>query len=117
MQGNTGQARYCLSKAISADPEDISLRYHDAALHMELGKFQNAAESFVKILQICPENVQALKTGAKVICISACQKPFCFYLRLDMPHFRDMMVILFFILLLYFCCYLFPSSDKKQHIY
>ncbi|KAK9283298.1 hypothetical protein L1049_011535 [Liquidambar formosana] len=65
-QGNTGQAKYCLSKAISADPEDISLRFHHAALYVELGDYQKAAESYVQISQLCPENVEALKTGAKL---------------------------------------------------
>lgn len=65
-QGNTGQARYCLSKAITADPEDISLRFHRASLYVELGEYQKAAESYEQISQLFPENVEAPKTGAKL---------------------------------------------------
>ncbi|XAR55675.1 hypothetical protein NMG60_11035825 [Bertholletia excelsa] len=62
-QGNAGQARYCLSKAITADPEDISLRIHRASLYVELGDYQKAAESYEQISQLSPENVEALKTA------------------------------------------------------
>ncbi|KAK4837797.1 hypothetical protein QYF36_008507 [Acer negundo] len=35
-------------------------------LYVELGDYQRAAESNGEIVQLCPENVEALKTGAKV---------------------------------------------------
>lgn len=66
-QGDIGQANYCLSKAITADPEDIQLRFHRAALYLELGDYQKAAESYDQIHQLCTDNVEALKTGAKVL--------------------------------------------------
>ena len=66
-QGNSGQARYCLSKAITADPKDVSLLFHQASLHLERGDYQKAAESFEHIQKVCPDNVEALKTGAKVV--------------------------------------------------
>ncbi|KAK7819000.1 general transcription factor 3c polypeptide 3, partial [Quercus suber] len=65
-QGNIGQANYCLSKAIMADPKDVTLKLHRASLHVELGDYQKAAESFDQIYQISPENIEALKTGAKL---------------------------------------------------
>ncbi|KAJ4964536.1 hypothetical protein NE237_016385 [Protea cynaroides] len=65
-QGNTGQARYCLSKAITADPEDIGLRFDRALSHIELGDYQKAAESYEQILKRRPENVEALKMAAKM---------------------------------------------------
>ncbi|XP_048335171.2 uncharacterized protein LOC125423810 isoform X3 [Ziziphus jujuba] len=65
-QGDIGQANYCLSKAITSDPEDIQLRFHRAALYLELGDYQKAAESYEQIHQLCLENIEALKTGAKL---------------------------------------------------
>ena len=47
-QGNIGQASYCLAKAIMANPKDVTLRLHRASLHVELGDYQKAAESFEK---------------------------------------------------------------------
>ncbi|GMH22799.1 hypothetical protein Nepgr_024642 [Nepenthes gracilis] len=41
-QGNIGQAWYCLSKAINADPADITLRYHRASRYMEIGNYEKA---------------------------------------------------------------------------
>lgn len=69
-QGNNGQARYCLSKAITADPTDVSLLFHQASLHSNLGDYQKAAELFEQIQKICPEDVEALQTGAKVSSLS-----------------------------------------------
>ncbi|KAL8250747.1 hypothetical protein R6Q59_034440 [Mikania micrantha] len=63
-QGNRGQARYCLDRAIKADPEDMGLRYHRASLFVELGEHQKAAESYAQIWQLRPKNVEALKTAA-----------------------------------------------------
>ncbi|KAI8569545.1 hypothetical protein RHMOL_Rhmol02G0286800 [Rhododendron molle] len=62
-QGNAVQARYCLWKAITADPADMSLRFSRASLYVELGEYQKAAESYEQISQLCPENVEALKTA------------------------------------------------------
>ncbi|KAF7824751.1 general transcription factor 3C polypeptide 3 [Senna tora] len=64
-QGDIGQASYCLSKAITADPKDITLRKYRASLYIELGDYQKAAETYVHIHQLFPENVDALKTAAK----------------------------------------------------
>nr|XP_043614711.1 general transcription factor 3C polypeptide 3 isoform X2 [Erigeron canadensis] len=63
-EGNRGQARYCLDRAIKADPEDIGLRYHRATLFVELGEHQRAAESYHQIWQLRPQNLEALKTAA-----------------------------------------------------
>lgn len=57
---------YCLSKAITSDPEDHSLRFHRALLYVELEEYQKAAESYEQIWRLCPENAEALKTAAKV---------------------------------------------------
>jgi Tfp pilus assembly protein PilF len=66
-KGNIGQASYCLSKAIMADPKDVTLRLHRASLHVELGDYQKAAESYEQIYQLTHDNIEALKTGAKVL--------------------------------------------------
>ncbi|TXG68614.1 hypothetical protein EZV62_003549 [Acer yangbiense] len=55
---NINKAKRCLKKAVRADPSDITLRFHLASLYVQLGDYQRAAE-----LQLCPENVKALKTG------------------------------------------------------
>ncbi|XP_021299995.1 general transcription factor 3C polypeptide 3 isoform X2 [Herrania umbratica] len=65
-QGNVSQTCYCLSKAITADPTDISLRFHQASLYVELGDHQRAAESYEQIQRLSPNNVEALKSGAKL---------------------------------------------------
>ncbi|XP_057508578.1 uncharacterized protein LOC130791465 isoform X2 [Actinidia eriantha] len=62
-QGNAGQAMYCLSKAITADPADIDLRFHRASLYVELGDYQKAAESYEQISRLCPDDVEAIKTA------------------------------------------------------
>lgn len=66
-QGNIGQANYCLSKAITADPKDITLRSHRASIHVALGDYQKAAESYEQIYQLNLDNIEALKKGAKVL--------------------------------------------------
>lgn len=63
-QGNIGQAWYCLDKAIIAEPADIKLRYHRASLCMEVGDYSKAAKAYDQIVQISPDNVEALKTAA-----------------------------------------------------
>ena len=65
-QGDTGQARYCLFKAITADPEDINLRFHRASLYVELGDYLKAADSYEQISQLCPDNVKVLQTAAQL---------------------------------------------------
>ncbi|KAB1211026.1 General transcription factor 3C polypeptide 3 [Morella rubra] len=65
-QGNIGQASYCLSKAITADPKDITLRSHRASIQVELGDYQKAAESYEQIYRLSSENIEALKLGAKL---------------------------------------------------
>ncbi|KAL6992757.1 hypothetical protein U1Q18_010872 [Sarracenia purpurea var. burkii] len=62
-QGNAGPAGYCLSKAITTDLVDISLRFHRASLYVELRDYHKAAESYEQIPRLCPENVEALKTA------------------------------------------------------
>ncbi|CAL0324315.1 unnamed protein product [Lupinus luteus] len=64
-QGDIGQAGYCLSKAITADPKDVSLRSHRAKLYVELGDYQKAAVAYEQVHQLCPENVDALKAAAE----------------------------------------------------
>ncbi|XP_048500140.1 uncharacterized protein LOC104894179 isoform X2 [Beta vulgaris subsp. vulgaris] len=63
-QGLIEQASWCLNKAISADPADITLRYRRASLDMETGAYLKAAESYEQIAKLCPDNVEALKTAA-----------------------------------------------------
>ncbi|KAH1075125.1 hypothetical protein J1N35_027453 [Gossypium stocksii] len=65
-QENVSLTCHCLSKAIMADPTDTSLRYLQASLYDELGDYQKAAESYEQIQQISPDNVEALKSGAKL---------------------------------------------------
>nr|POF19849.1 general transcription factor 3c polypeptide 3 [Quercus suber] len=48
------------------DPKDVTLKLHRASLHVELGDYQKAAESFDQIYQLSPQNIEALKTGAKL---------------------------------------------------
>ena len=64
-QGDAGQASYCISKAIKADPQDISLRRHQALLYAESQNYQKAAEAYEQIHQLCRED-DALKEAAKV---------------------------------------------------
>ena len=65
-QGDIGQAGYCISKAIKADPEDISLRRSQAMFYAESQNFQKAAEAYEQVYQLCREDVDALKAAAKV---------------------------------------------------
>ncbi|XP_059668319.1 uncharacterized protein LOC132313533 isoform X2 [Cornus florida] len=65
-QGNIAQARYCLSKAIMADPEDITLKCHLATLYIELGDYEKAAKLYDQISQLCPGNVEARKAAARL---------------------------------------------------
>ncbi|KAI3831141.1 hypothetical protein MKW92_036537 [Papaver armeniacum] len=65
-QGYTGMAAYCLSQAIKADPKDLGLRFERASLHIELGEYQKAAESYNHIVGLSPENVDARRMAAKM---------------------------------------------------
>ncbi|KAL1831449.1 hypothetical protein ACET3Z_001100 [Daucus carota] len=58
-EGNNEQAMYCLSKAITADPQDLSLRFDRASLYVELGDYLKAAESYEQISRLRPELVEA----------------------------------------------------------
>ncbi|XP_068658624.1 uncharacterized protein [Aristolochia californica] len=64
--GNTGQVMYCLSKAITADPQDMSLRVDRALLYIKLGDYQKAAESYEQILGLNPENIEALTKAVEM---------------------------------------------------
>jgi len=80
-QGYIDQARHCLLKAITADPKDVTLRGLLARLYVELGDYQKAAVTYEQVHQLCHENVDPLKTAAKVClcfeiawtCIQFCQ--------------------------------------------
>ncbi|KAM1297718.1 hypothetical protein ACFX2F_024633 [Malus domestica] len=63
-QGNSHDSIYCLSRAISADPENMNLKFDRASLYVKLGDYQKAVASYEQIVQACPDNVEALKTGA-----------------------------------------------------
>lgn len=65
-QGFHGQARYCLKKAITADPEDVDLRLQLVKLHSDLGDHLNVAKSCHKIIELCPSNVEVCKMAAEV---------------------------------------------------
>ncbi|KAG9455032.1 hypothetical protein H6P81_007936 [Aristolochia fimbriata] len=64
-QGNTGQVMYCLSKAITADPQDVNLRVDRALLYIKLGDYHKAAESYEQILGLNPEDIEALTKAAE----------------------------------------------------
>lgn len=64
--GNSGQAIFCLQKAISADPEDRSLWLEHAELYCEIGGYEKAAESYKKVSDLEPENVLALLKATEV---------------------------------------------------
>ncbi|TQD90331.1 hypothetical protein C1H46_024098 [Malus baccata] len=63
-RGNSHDAIYCLSRAISADLENMNLKFDRALLYVKLGDYQEAAASYEQIVQACTDNVEALKTGA-----------------------------------------------------
>ncbi|KMZ60000.1 putative Transcription factor [Zostera marina] len=65
-QGFHGQARYCLKKAITADPEDVDLRLQLVKLHSDLGDHLNVAKSCHKIIELCPSNVEVCKMAAEM---------------------------------------------------
>ncbi|CAN6707718.1 unnamed protein product [Malus baccata var. baccata] len=63
-RGNSHDAIYCLSRAISADLENMNLKFDRALLYVKLGDDQKAVASYEQIVQACTDNVEALKTGA-----------------------------------------------------
>ncbi|KAG0475130.1 hypothetical protein HPP92_014816 [Vanilla planifolia] len=65
-QKNFGQVRYCLSKAITAEPKDVGLRFDLALLYVELGEYQKAAESYHQIVDLYPANCDARMMAAKM---------------------------------------------------
>lgn len=65
--GNISLVMSFLSKAITADPKDVTLRLHRASLYIDLGSYQKAADSYGQILGICPANVEARTMAAKVL--------------------------------------------------
>ncbi|PNY16839.1 general transcription factor 3c polypeptide 3-like, partial [Trifolium pratense] len=64
-QGDIGQANYCISKAIKADPEDSTLRSYRARLLAESQDYPKAAAAYEQVYQLHRENVDALKAAAK----------------------------------------------------
>ncbi|XP_078447572.1 tetratricopeptide repeat (TPR)-containing protein [Wolffia australiana] len=58
-QGNTGQARHCLRKAIRADPLDIGLKFDYALLYIEVGEYQEAWKSLEEIVKNCQDDFEA----------------------------------------------------------
>lgn len=65
-RGNTPRAIYCLSRAITADPKNINLKYCRASLYVKVGDYRKAATSYEQIVQTCPDDVEALKTAANM---------------------------------------------------
>ncbi|XP_059449020.1 uncharacterized protein LOC132180277 isoform X2 [Corylus avellana] len=63
---NNGQTNYCLSKAIAAEPTNITLRFYHASFHEHLGDYQKAAESYEQIYRLIPENIEAITKSAKL---------------------------------------------------
>ncbi|GAU33823.1 hypothetical protein TSUD_221610 [Trifolium subterraneum] len=64
-QGDIGQANYCISKAIKADPEDSTLRSYRARLLAESQDYPKAAAAYEQVYQLHRENIDALKAAAK----------------------------------------------------
>ncbi|KAL6210384.1 hypothetical protein ACLB2K_015617 [Fragaria x ananassa] len=67
--GNISGASNSLSRAISADPEAenvVALKLDRASLHVQLKDFEKAAALYEEIVQTCPGNVKALKSGAEM---------------------------------------------------
>ncbi|XP_020103106.1 general transcription factor 3C polypeptide 3-like isoform X3 [Ananas comosus] len=65
-QKNSGQLMYCLKKAITADPNDVGLKFDIALLQFEMGEYKKAAESYEQILEIYPANIEARKMASKM---------------------------------------------------
>ncbi|CAA6668256.1 unnamed protein product [Spirodela intermedia] len=65
-QGNTGQARHCLRKAIKADPQDIGLKFDYASLYIEVGEYQEAWKSLEEIVKHYPDDFEAQIKVSKI---------------------------------------------------
>lgn len=87
---------YCLSKAITADPQDLSLKFDRASLYVELGDYQKAAESYEQISrfppelvepELRPELVEALKKATKVNLVS--------FLLIVIKHYQFVFTLVF----------------------
>ncbi|KAG6530427.1 hypothetical protein ZIOFF_012659 [Zingiber officinale] len=63
-QNSTGQLRYFLKKAITADPKDVYPRFELAWFYYELGEYQEAAETYDRICGINPASTLAYQTLA-----------------------------------------------------
>ncbi|KAL9271717.1 General transcription factor 3C polypeptide 3-like protein, partial [Drosera capensis] len=74
-QGYIGQAWYCLSKAITSDPGDISLRRCRASLSLEVEDYGKAAESYDQIFRLCPDDFDALNNA--IMLYKRCSKLEC----------------------------------------
>ncbi|CAI9279805.1 unnamed protein product [Lactuca saligna] len=55
-----------INRALRADPEDVSLRHPCASIYVEPGNYHKAAESYEQIWQLCPKNLEPLKTATMV---------------------------------------------------
>ncbi|KAL6214877.1 hypothetical protein ACLB2K_014309 [Fragaria x ananassa] len=67
--GNISGASNSLSRGISAYPEAenvVALKLDRASLHVQLKDFEKAAALYEEIVQTCPGNVKALKSGAEM---------------------------------------------------
>ena len=65
-QGNTGQARHCLRKAIKADPQDVGLKFDYALLYIEVGEYQEGWKSLEEIVKNFPNDYESLIKVSKV---------------------------------------------------
>ncbi|KAL5710730.1 hypothetical protein ACHQM5_021260 [Ranunculus cassubicifolius] len=65
-QGNTGQATYCLDKAIKVDPEDTDLIASRAAIYVQIKEYDKAAALYYRIVELSPDNVEACIMAAKL---------------------------------------------------
>ncbi|CAI0627739.1 unnamed protein product [Linum tenue] len=65
-QGDLARAVMCLSRAVRADPSNISLRSSLTNLYFELGNYAKAAETHEQLLQICPNDLRVLMTAVEL---------------------------------------------------
>ncbi|KAH7427586.1 hypothetical protein KP509_10G050600 [Ceratopteris richardii] len=63
---SSGQAIYCLKRAMKSDPEDILVKWELASLYSEIKEFTKAAETYEAILTTHPVDVEACKMAAKM---------------------------------------------------
>lgn len=72
-QNNSGQLKYCLQKAINANPEDMALRFDLASRYFKVGEYQKAANLYSQIVSLRPDNILAREWAAKMY--NKCGKP------------------------------------------